>query len=63
MKKFIVEIAATGEKRAEFDCFIDALCACREESGSRVVRMDGKKKVPLTVPPTPSQKNPRPFTA
>ena len=62
MKKFAVEIASTGEKLAEFDCVLDALYFCRSELKSRVVRMDGKKKVPLTVPPTPSQKNPRPFT-
>jgi hypothetical protein len=63
MKKFVVERPLTGEKLGAFDCVLDAMELCRLELGSRVVRLDGKTKVPLTMPPTPAQRNRRWFTA
>lgn len=59
MKKFVVERPLTGEQLGAFDCVLDAMEFCRQELGSRVVRMDGKTKVPLTVSPAPAQRKRR----
>lgn len=59
MKKFIVERPLTGEQLGAFESVLDAMELCRSELGTRVVRMDGNTKVPLTVPPTPLQKSRR----